>query len=309
MKQVSVEQFAQAMNLKCFTPDVSMGNRHITKSDVNRPGLELTGFMDHFAKERIQVIGKVERAYLQELPEKTRESRYRKLLETGIPCMVMCRGFAPSETMLAIARETGVPILGTRRATSNFLSQAIRYLSDELAPTISIHGVLVDVYGEGLLLLGESGIGKSEAALELIRRGHRLVTDDVVEIRKMSDDTLMGSSPEITQYFIELRGIGIIDVKTLFGVEALKEKQAIDLVIKLETWKKDHEYDRLGLEEQYTEILGTKIVCHSIPIRPGRNLAVICEAAAVNHRQKKMGYNAAQDLYRRVQTSMNEDTE
>ncbi len=223
--------------------------------------------------------------------------------------MVMCRGFAPSEAMLAIARDTGVPILGTRRATSNFLSQAIRYLSDELAPTISIHGVLVDVYGEGLLLLGESGIGKSEAALELIRRGHRLVTDDVVEIRKMSDDTLMGSSPEITQYFIELRGIGIIDVKTLFGVEALKEKQAIDLVIKLETWKKDHQYDRLGLEEQYTEILGTKIVCHSIPIRPGRNLAVICEAAAVNHRQKKMGYNAAQDLYRRVQTSMNEDTE
>ncbi len=309
MKQVSVEQLAQAMNLKCFTPDVPMGNRFITKSDINRPGLELTGFMDHFAKERIQVIGKVERSYLEELPEKTRKARYRTLLETGIPCIVMCRGFAPSEAMLAIARETGVPILGTRRATSNFLSQAIRYLSDELAPTISIHGVLVDVYGEGILLLGESGIGKSEAALELITRGHRLVTDDVVEIRKMSDDTLMGSSPEITQYFIELRGIGIIDVKTLFGVEAVKEKQAIDLVIKLETWKKNQQYDRLGLEEQYTEILGKKIVCHSIPIRPGRNLAVICEAAAVNHRQKKMGYNAAQALYRRVQTGMNEDEE
>ncbi len=309
MKKVSVEQFAQVMNLTCFTPEVDFSNRYITKSDVNRPGLELTGFMDHFANERIQVIGKVESAYLDTLPDEIRRERYKAILDRGIPCIVMCRGFEPNENMLALAEETGVPILGTKRATSNFLSQAIRYLSGELAPSISIHGVLVDVYGEGILILGESGIGKSEAALELIRRGHRLVTDDVVEIHKMSDDTLIGRSPEITQYFIELRGIGIIDVKTLFGVEAVKESQAIDLVIKLETWQKDREYNRLGLEEDYTEILGTKIVCHSIPIRPGRNLAVICEAAAVNHRQKKMGYNAAQALYERVQENLNEESE
>ena len=177
-----------------------------------------------------------------------------------------------------------------------------------LAPTISIHGVLVDVYGEGVLITGESGIGKSEAALELIKRGHRLVTDDVVEIKKVSDATLIGTSSEITRHFIELRGIGIIDVKTLFGVECVKETQAIDMVIHLEDWDKDKEYDRFGLEEEYTEILGNKIVCHNLPVRPGRNLAVIVESAAVNWRQKKMGYNAAKELYNRVQNNINHRT-
>ncbi len=306
MKSVSVEQFVEDMSLTCFTPGVDLAERYITTSDVNRPGLELTGFMDHFAKERIQVIGKVESSYLETLPEDIRRNRYKMLLDQGIPCIVLCRGFEPSAPVLEMSEESGVPILGTGKATSSFLSQAIQYLSGELAPSISIHGVLVDVYGEGILILGESGIGKSEAALELIRRGHRLVTDDIVEIHKMNDDSLVGCSPEVTKYFLELRGIGIIDVKTLFGVEAVKEKQAIDLVIKLETWQKDHEYNRLGLEEDYTEILGTKIVCHSIPIRPGRNLAVICEAAAVNHRQKKMGYNAAHELYERVQENLGE---
>lgn len=184
------------------------------------------------------------------------------------------------------------------------MAEIIRWLKVMLAPTITIHGVLVDVYGEGVLIMGESGIGKSEAALELIKRGHRLVTDDVVEIRKVSDETLIGTAPEITKHFIELRGIGIIDVKALFGIESVKDTQAIDMVIKLEDWNKDKEYDRLGLEEEYTEFLGNKVVCHSLPIRPGRNLAVIVESAAVNYRQKKMGYNAAKELYNRVQQNL-----
>ncbi len=308
MQKISVKQFAEKMRLICQTPEVDMSERYITKSEVNRPALELTGFYDCFAKERIQVIGKVENAYLEHLPKETRLQQMQKLMEMDMPCLVMCRGYELPKQELEIAKKMGIPVLGTRRATSNFLSEAILYLSGELAPGISIHGVLVDVYGEGILIMGESGIGKSEAALELIRRGHRLVTDDVVEIHKLSDDTLVGKSPEITQYFIELRGIGIIDVKALFGIEAVKEKQAIDLVIKLEDWTKEREYDRLGLEEQYLEILGTKIVCHSVPIRPGRNLAVICEAAAVNHRQKKMGYNAAEELYRRVQRNIVEES-
>ena len=192
----------------------------------------------------------------------------------------------------------------TKKATSAFTAEVIRWLNVKLAPCISVHGVLVDVYGEGVLITGESGIGKSEAALELIKRGHRLVTDDVVEISKVSDDTLIGSAPDITKHFIELRGIGIIDVKTLFGVSSVKDTGNIDLVIRLEDWSKDKEYDRLGLEEEYVDYLGNKIASHTIPIRPGRNLALICESAAVNHRQKKMGYNAAQELYKRVQESL-----
>ena len=197
-----------------------------------------------------------------------------------------------------------VPLMVSDKSTSDLMAEVIRWLKVKLAPCISIHGVLVDVFGEGVLIMGESGIGKSEAALELIKRGHRLITDDVVEIHKVSDDTLVGTSPEITRHFIELRGIGIIDVKTLYGVESVRETQSIDLVIKLEEWDKDKEYDRLGLNEEYTEFLGNKVTCHSIPIRPGRNLAIIVESAAVNHRQKKMGYNAAQELYRRVQESI-----
>lgn len=191
----------------------------------------------------------------------------------------------------------------SEKTTSDLMAEIIRWLNVKMAPMISIHGVLVDVFGEGVLIMGESGIGKSEAALELIKRGHRLVSDDVVEIRRVSDETLIGSAPDITRHFIELRGIGIIDVKTLFGVESVKDTQSIDMVIKLEEWDKDKEYDRLGMEDQYTEFLGNKIVCHSIPIRPGRNLAIIVESAAVNYRTKKMGYNAAKECtsgYRRT---------
>ena len=198
----------------------------------------------------------------------------------------------------------GVPLMQTAGSTSAFIAEIIRWLKVQLAPSITIHGVLVDVNGEGVLITGESGIGKSEAALELIVRGHRLVTDDAVIIKKVSDETLVGKSPELTKHLIELRGIGIIDVKEIFGVESVKDTQSIDMVIKLEEWDKDKEYDRLGMEDQYTEFLGNKIVCHSIPIRPGRNLAIIVESAAVNYRTKKMGYNAAKELYKRVQANL-----
>ena len=206
--------------------------------------------------------------------------------------------------MLEKATKANVPVYITDKKTSAFSAELIRWMNVELAPCISIHGVLVDVYGVGVLIMGESGIGKSEAALELIKRGHRLVSDDVVEIRKVSDETLVGTAPDITKHFIELRGIGIVDVKVLYGVQSVRETQNIDLVITLEDWNKDKEYDRLGLEEEYTEFLGNKVVCHQIPIRPGRNLAIIVETAAINHRQKQMGYNAARELYKRVQANM-----
>ena len=221
-----------------------------------------------------------------------------------VSAVVFCRELQPDPIFKEEALAQRIPILSTGKTTSSFMAEVIRWLNVKLAPCISVHGVLVDVYGEGVLITGESGIGKSEAALELIKRGHRLVTDDAVEIRKVSDDTLVGSAPDITKHFIELRGIGIVDVKTLFGVSSVKDTQNIDLVIRLEDWDKEKEYDRLGLEEEYTEYLGNKVVCHNIPIRPGRNLAIICESAAINHRQKKMGYNAAQELYRRVQESL-----
>lgn len=306
---VSVHKILTKFDLKNFTPDIDLKSRKIESSDVNRPALQLTGYFEHFEETRVEIIGNVEYAYLQQVTDDEKKARYKEFLKYDIPCVIFCRDLEPDEIFLEEAKKNNVPVFGTSRSTSEFTAELIYTLGEYLAPCISIHGVLVDVYGEGILITGESGIGKSEAALELIRRGHRLVTDDVVEIRKINEHTLIGTSPEITRHFIELRGIGIIDVKTLYGVECVKEKQQIDLVIKLEDWKKDAEYDRLGLEEEYIEYLGNKVVCHSLPIRPGRNLAVICETAAVNHRQKKMGYNAAQELYRRVQANLTKGDE
>ena len=301
---VQMKQIVEKMNLKNLTPDVELSDKAVEVPDINRPALQLTGFFERFDAERVQVIGYVEYSYLTTLEEKKKEEIYDTLLSYKIPCLVFCRALKPDDMLLQKATEANIPVFSTDSHTSAFMAEVIRWLNVQLAPCISIHGVLVDVYGEGLLIMGESGIGKSEAALELVRRGHRLVTDDVVEIRKINEHTLIGTSPDITRYFIEVRGIGIIDVKALYGVECVKEKQQIDLVIKLEDWKKENEYDRLGLEEEYAEFLGNKVACHSLPIRPGRNLAVICETAAVNHRQKKMGYNAAQELYRRVQENI-----
>lgn len=300
MTKISLRKIIDNYKLVNHTPDIDTDKIWIQIPDTNRPALQLAGFFDHFDKERVQIIGNVEWAYLGSMAKNNRREVYQMLMSSGIPCLIICRGITPDEDLINIGAHYGVPILTTDMATSRFIAEIVRWLNVQLAPCISIHGVLVDVYGEGVLIMGESGIGKSEAALELIKRGHRLVTDDVVEIRKVSDETLIGTSPDITKHFIELRGIGIIDVKTLFGVESVKDTQNIDMVIKLEEWDRNKEYDRLGLEDQYTEFLGNKVVCYSIPIRPGRNLAVIVESASVNHRQKKMGYNAAQELYNRV---------
>ena len=304
MAGVSITKIIDRFKLENLTPELDIKGITITQPDINRPALQLAGYFEHYEATRLQIIGFVEYTYMESMGDERREEIYNKLLSCPIPVIIFCRELQPDPLFLKIALEKKIPILMTKKATSAFTAEIIRWLNVQLAPCISIHGVLVDVYGEGVLIMGESGIGKSEAALELIKRGHRLVTDDVVEIRKGSDDTLVGSAPEVTKHFIELRGIGIVDVKSLFGVSSVKDTSQIDLVIHLEDWEKEKEYDRIGMEEEYIEYLGNKVACHNIPIRPGRNLSVICESAAVNHRQKKMGYNAAQELYKRVQQNL-----
>ena len=304
MSSLNLQKVIDKMKLENLTPEVDITGRKITQPDINRVALQMAGYFEHFESARLQIIGYVEYSYMNSLTEEVKKDRYEKLLSYPIPGIVFCRELVPDDLFKQTAIKHNVPLLMTKQATSAFMAEIIRWMNVKLAPCIAIHGVLVDVYGVGVLITGESGIGKSEAALELIKRGHRLVSDDSVEIRKVSEETLIGSAPDVTKHFIELRGIGIIDVKALFGASVVKDTQSIDLVIKLAEWDKDKEYDRIGLEEEYTEYLGNKIVCHNIPIRPGRNLAIICEAAAVNFRQKKMGYNAAQELYRRFQENM-----
>ena len=300
--EVSLVKMAEKMNLVNLTPEIDISKRKITKPEINRPALQLAGFFSDFDKDRVQLIGNVEYAYMykNEMTSEDRHICFSRLMGYGVPCIIFCRNLHVSNGMRKLALDKGVPVFQSSMETTALVAELVRWLKVQLAPRISIHGVLVDVFGEGLLIMGESGIGKSEAALELIKRGHRLVSDDVVEIKKGSDDTRFGSAPDVTKHLIELRGIGIIDVKTLYGVQSVKETQTIDLVIQLEEWDREKEYDRLGLEEKYTEFLGNRVVCNNIPIRPGRNLAIICEAAAINYRQKKMGYNAALELQKRV---------
>ena len=300
---IRLSEIVEKMDLKCLNPEVDTIEKEVNVPDINRPALQLAGFFDHFDSSRVQIIGNVEYKYVQTLSHERRMEIFNKLLDNPIPCFVFCRDIEPEKEFLDIATTNGIPVYRTAKQTSDFTAEIIRWMNVRLAPCISIHGVLVDVYGVGVLIMGESGIGKSEAALELIKRGHRLVTDDVVEIRKVSDETLVGSAPDITKHFIELRGIGIVDVKSMFGVQSVRETQNIDLVITLEDWSREKEYDRLGLEEEYTEFLGNKVVCHSIPIRPGRNLAIIVESAAVNHRQKEgAGESGKEKAIRRRET-------
>ena len=288
MYTVSLNEFIKKMKVVNLTPEVDIENIEITQTDTNRPALQLADFFDYFDNHRVQIIGQVEYTYMEKIGVEKSAQMLGKIMSYKVPCIVFCRDLPVAEEYKKVSKEMGIPILRSDKDTSSFSAECTRWLKVKLAPRISIHGVLVDIYGEGVLITGESGIGKSEVALELIHRGHRLVSDDVVEIKKISDAELIGSAPEITRHFIELRGIGIIDAKTLFGVE----------------WNKDQEYDRMGLEETYIEYLGNKVVCHQIPIRPGRNVAIICESAAVNYRQKKMGYNAARELYNRVTSNL-----
>ena len=252
MASVSLRKVIEKMKLENLTPDVDVSGIRITQPDINRPALQLTGYFEHFDASRLQIIGFVEYTYLEGLDSERKKEVYEELMAYDIPCIVFCRDLKPDELCLEVANKQHVPILLTKTSTSAFTAEIIRWLNVKLAPCISVHGVLVDVYGEGVLITGESGIGKSEAALELVKRGHRLVTDDVVELRKVSDETLVGTAPDITKHFIELRGVGIIDVKALFGASSVRDTQQVDLVIRLEEWDKDKEYDRLGLEENYT---------------------------------------------------------
>lgn len=309
MKGVYIEKIIEKMGLNVINPEVSLKKIKVTTSEINRPALQLTGFFNHFETTRPQLIGNVEYSYLKTLNDEQKQYIYEKLFSYHVPCIIFSSDRNPDELIIKVATKYGTPVLQTEKTASNFMAEFIRWMNVQLAPMISVHGVLVDIFGEGVLIMGESGIGKSETALELVKRGHRLVSDDVVEIKKVSDDTLVGSTPKITKHFIELRGIGIVDIQSLFGVSSVRESQSIDLVIKLEDWSREKEYDRLGMEEEYIEFLGNKVICHNIPVRSGRNLAIVCESAAVNHRQKKMGYNAAQELYKRVRENLNKPNE
>ena len=267
---------------------------------MNRPDLALSGYFEHFDNKRIQVLGKSEHSLLDDLDPELRASRARKWLAHQPPAVVVARGLEIPAELLAACQEYEVPLFKTADTTSVFMSALIAYLNVQLAPRITRHGVFVEVYGEGILLIGDSGVGKSETAIELVKRGHRLIADDAVEIRRVSSKTLVGSAPDNIRHFIELRGIGIVNARHLFGVGSVKVTEKIDMVIQLEQWNSEKVYDRMGLENQYIDILGNTVPMLTIPVKPGRNLAIIIEVAAMNNRQKKMGYNAAHELMRNL---------
>ena len=273
---------------------------YVSSSDLNRPGLQMAGFFDYFDTTRVQVIGKVECTYLEQFSSEERTEIFDKFFSHHFPAIIITRDIRAFPEMLTAAEKYNRTILRTEMETSSFMSALIRYLNVELAPRRTRHGVLVEVYGEGILIMGESGVGKSETAIELLKRGHRLVADDAVEIKKVSNQTLVGSSPDMIRHFIELRGIGIVNVRNIFGMGAVKDSEKIDLVINLEPWRQDYSYDRLGLEETTIDIMGINIPSLTVPVRQGRNLAVIVEVAAMNNRQKRMGFNAAQELNQRL---------
>lgn len=299
---VKLMRLVEEFHLEVVYAPENMDKIEISCADVYRPGIQLSaGYFDYFDNERIQILGKVEQFYLLEKTKEERLSAIDKLVSTRIPAVVVTRSLEVQDELLQAAKKYKVPILRTEENSSYFMANLIATLNVYLAPSITRHGVLVEIYGLGVLILGESGIGKSETAIELVKRGHRLVADDAVDIKKVSAKTLVGSSPEIIRHFIELRGIGIVDVQKIFGMGAVKETEGINLVINLEVWQKDKNYERLGTGNEVTEILGIEVPSLAVPVRPGRNLAVIIEVAAMNFRQQTMGYSAAEELNKRIE--------
>lgn len=286
-----------------FLPDLPE-NLSVDCSSINRPGLQMAGFYDHYQASRIQIIGKVESLYLKTLSPEERLARLDAFFATKPVCVIYTTGLEIDEATIELAEKHATPLLRTAKNSSDFMAALIAFLNVELGERITRHGVLVEVYGEGILLLGDSGVGKSETAIELIKRGHRLIADDAVEIKKVSATTLVGRAPEIIKHYVELRGIGIVDVRRLFGMGSVKETEKIDLVINLEPWKDGKTYDRLGLDEEHTEILGISVPSIVLPVCPGRNLSVVIEVAAMNNRQKRMGYNTAAEFNKRLMESM-----
>ena len=308
MSSISIEDMIQVLDMEVVYEGKSL-SIDIETSDINRPGLQFAGFFDYFAIERMQVIGKVEMTYLDSMEPGLRKDRMDQFFSSGIPCVLISRNMEIPQYLMDSAKRFQCPVIRSRKVTTSVIHRMINYLDSALAPRITRHGVLVDVYGEGVLLMGESGIGKSETALELLKRGHRLVADDAVEIRKVAENRLIGESPELIRHFMEIRGIGIIDIKAMYGVGAVINTKAIDMVVYLEFWDSNKEYDRLGLTEDFTDILGAKLPKVVLPVRPGRNLAIIIEVAVRNWRLKHMGYNAAQELDNRLMSMINKNNE
>ena len=286
-----------------YLPDLP-DNIHITCTRVNRPGLQMVGFYDHYEQQRLQIIGKVENLFLAGLDAAERTARLEDFYKSTPAGVIYTTSLPIDDEVVTLAEKYRVPLLRTTKSTSDFMAALIAFLNVELGPRITRHGVLVEVYGEGVLLLGDSGVGKSETAIELIKRGHRLIADDAVEIKRVSATTLVGKAPEIIRHYVELRGIGIVDVRRLFGMGSVKEMENIDLVINLEPWENGKMYERLGLEEKTTEILGINVPSIVLPVCPGRNLSVVIEVAAMNNRQKRMGFNTAQEFNKRLMESM-----
>ena len=297
---VSLSAIIKETSLEIIHMPCNPDERMVTSADVNRPGLALSGYLDFFDKDRIQVMGKNEHSFLENLPHDLRESHLNELVGTNPPAVILARDLPVLPELLEACQTHHVPLLVSKESTSSLMAALIAYLNVQLAPRITRHGVLVEVYGEGVLLLGDSGIGKSEAAIELIKRGHRLIADDAVEIRRVSAKTLVGSSPDNIRHFIELRGIGIVNVRRVFGIGSVKNTEKINMAIQLEPWDSNKMYDRMGLEGETMDILGVDVPFLTIPVQPGRNLAVIVEVAAMTNRQKKMGYNAAQELLKKL---------
>ena len=297
---VPLSRIVEEFKLEVIHSPVPPEQLRISTEAVNRPGLQLGGFYGYYDVDRIQIMGKAEGAYLEQMDPADRAAKVDEFMRHNPPVIIFCNETTPDEAFVESARTHQVAVLATNEPTSSFTSALIAFLNVELAPRITRHGVLVEVYGEGILLLGDSGVGKSETAIELVKRGHRLIADDAVEIRRVSSKTLVGSSPENIRHFLELRGVGIINVRRLFGMGSIKMTEKIDVVVQLEPWDQKKVYDRMGVDSQTTDILGLKVPLLTIPVKPGRNLAIIIEVAAMNNRQKKMGYNAAAELLERL---------